>query len=61
MSYSDQVSAKIPLVENEYYYIEAQNWVGNGNEHLSVAVEIEQTEIDNHPSSVKEVQRLQVN
>jgi hypothetical protein len=51
-------SAWIPLTAGEFYYIKTEHIQGNGQDHLSVSVEIDGANAVNHPNSVKEIQRL---
>lgn len=55
-----RVSAWIPLVQGEAYYIQAEHVEYTSGDHLTVGVEIEQTAIPNHHHSRKEVQKLAV-
>jgi len=54
-------SSWIALTAGEYYYIKAEHIQGWGNDHMTVSVEIEGQNAFNHPNSVKEIQRLQIN
>lgn len=55
-----RISDWISLTAGEHYYIEGQHLEGNGGDHFTTAVEIEQTEIVGHHHSMKEVQYLSV-
>jgi hypothetical protein len=57
----NQISSWISLTAGDYYYFEIDHLQGGGSEHVSVAVEIEQSAVSSHPNSVKEIQRLQIN
>ena len=50
-----KISDWVSLTEGEHYYIEGQHLEGNGNDHFSAAVEIEQSEIVGHHHSMKEI------
>jgi hypothetical protein len=55
-----RVSEWVDLVEGESYYIETSVAEGAGGDHLSTAVEIEQTDMTGHHHSFKEVQKLNI-
>jgi len=48
----------ISLTANEKYFIQAYLAESTGDDYLSVGVEIEQTKVQNHVNSMKEVQYL---
>ena len=50
----------ISLTANQSYFIQAYLAERCGDDYLSVGVEIEQSKVQNHMNSMKEVQYLQV-
>jgi len=50
----------LSLTANESYFIQAYLSEWGGDDYLSVGVEIEQSKIQNHTNSMKEVQNLYV-
>lgn len=48
----------IALEEGQHYYIESHHVEGGGGDHVSVAVEIEQTAVVGHHHAIKEIQYL---
>ena len=59
---NERQSEWLTLTKDEPYYIELRHFEWNGgNDHVSVAVEIEQSEIVDHHKSFKEVQKLMIN
>ena len=48
----------LSFTANESYFIQAYLAEWNGDDYLSVGVEIEQSKVQNHINSMKEVQYL---
>lgn len=56
----DQISAWVSLTEGESYFLESMHYAGWGSNYLSLAVEIEQTEMVGHHHAIKEIQKIGV-
>jgi len=52
------ISDWVPLSEGEEYYFEVVTYEGSGGDHMSTAVEIEESEIFGHHHTMKEVQMV---
>ena len=53
-----RISDWVTLSEGQNYYVEGSGIEGTSNDHLSVAVEIEQTAVTGHYHAMKEVQEI---
>jgi hypothetical protein len=58
----NQISDWYDMVEGEEYFLEALHYIYAGKDQFSIAVEIEQTDVDvtGHHHAIKEVQKLTV-
>ena len=52
------ISDWVPLTEGEEYYFEVVTYEGGGGDHMSTAVEIEESGIVDHHHTMKEVQMV---
>lgn len=52
------ISEWVALTEGEPYYFESDHYEATGGDHFSMAVEIQQNDIDGHHHSIKEVQQV---
>lgn len=57
----NRISEWRTLEEGQHYYIESHHVEGGGDDHFSVAVEINQTEIVGHHHAIREIQYVGIN